>query len=93
MTTVGQFNRVWTDYSQLSILAGGLTDEAKAEIGPLWTTFSTAFQEHFGVSVQGVDTVPQDSEIIGSVLEALRAWIERVNPIVNLDYLALCGMH
>ena len=79
MATVGQFNRVWTDFS---IKCGYLflTDEAKAEIGPLFREFAAEFEKQFGVDIQKVNTISQDLEITGPALEKLKAYIKETLP-------------
>ena len=87
MATVGQFNRVWEDHTIKLTLGGGLTDEAAAEINPLFLKFKTEFEKQFGVDIQRVDTIPQNQEITGTTLEALRAWVQRINHTVDEDFL------
>ncbi len=91
MTTVGQFNRVWEDYTRKACLFFP-TDEFRSETGPLFRSFADAFSEQFGASVQAVDSIPQDREITGTTLERLRGWVECVNRAVSEDYLAWCGL-
>jgi len=91
MATVGQFNRVWTDFS---IKCGYLflTDEAKAEIGPLFREFAAEFEKQFGVDIQKVNTISQDLEITGPALEKLKAYIKRISQSVSEDYISWCGL-
>lgn len=86
MATVGQFNRVWENFTVRSNLFI-LTDEAKAEINPLFREFRTEFEKQFGVPIRRVDSIPQDQEITGDALVKLKAWVERINQRVDEDFL------
>jgi hypothetical protein len=91
MTTVGQFNKVWMDFSRKCCTLF-LTDEAKAEISPLFREFASEFEKQFGVDIQKSDTVPQDAEITGVALEKLRLYVERIDQSVSEDYRGWCGL-
>ena len=91
MTTIGQFNKVWTDFST-KLATFFLTDEAKKEIKPLFHEFAAEFEKQFGVDVQELNTIPQDKEITGVALKKLKAYVERINQSVEEDYIGWCGL-
>lgn len=94
MATVRQFNRVWEDWTTKYILWAGLTDKAKAEIDPLWSAFTSEFQDRFGVNIQQSDSINinQDAEFSGTILEKLKAWLECAGKFARVNYLAWCNL-
>lgn len=89
--TLGQFRKLWRDYTFAVIGGGGLSEEGKRKLGPHWNAFASEFERVFGKDIQSIGDLDQGLEIEGPLHKKLRAWASRAGRAFNIPELENLG--